>query len=1074
MTDFIGRVAVPRAEPTATFPLPTDFGHGRARKRQEIVHLFGDATGKVEQRFYAGPAAPRYTFRRNGLRNSERRLLSSFWESMKGPEGAFFYDVPQDDQTFQKITAYFENAPLTLEDLADHICSTGLTIVEIPSVETAPSYTTTRIDTRFPSGTLAAALCDQVQEIIPLVRIRVVEEAVPDIYLSDRLVTVDEIVYLPRLLGIGDPGSDVLVEQTIEGGSDNVRFTFGNADRVMVKLANDTDLKDAWIELSLFHVGSGVKLDLWAGQVVDWASDKGPEFTIQASDIASALTLQSPVRNISRTCWRIVGNATYGCPATPGSTCDLGMDTPDGCKAKGGDVKYSFGGISISPQAVTIKDNSTGTWGYGRDLVTPTSQINDTIYDGTLPEIWHNDDGIPQRGLSVECRMVDGREESDFYEGLGIVGRGPIGAYTVARMYDSDGDGKAETFLGSTLDGQPHHGFKQTDDSGAYTDSNFGLRQIKGTDPAGPNDYFSLDRVAGTPGPGEVLAGSSIVLDNYAAGVAFVVIRRTDQKGIQPSEIASHQMTAMVSKGLTGYTWSGPGSRSSVEGLTNPFWVAINTFLRSLGVDSRDASIQERYFNPAAAAACAGVADASVAALVGDGSETQFRFKGKIDTRKSLRDRIQEILNNCLGYYTWEFGRLKLGIRSSATPETYFSPGNMLFGSLKLAPIKPEFEKVTVKYADEEFLFKGNASDHTDQDYALRHNRVDNPQTKQIGLIGSSTKSQAGRIAVIRVREELGGVGMEEQKNARIATWRTTILGLDTQAGQVVGLYDDDVPRDANAFRIQSWRLNRDWSLDITARTVTQSMYDLATGSVTVDVAVPKLPTQTNIDQGPPPAPLFAGKVAPDNLMAAEVYDLHFASTVNTRTIIQGTFTFYYDDPTIVDDPIKTKTVSTTYPYDFFLITPPATTYQQAALDWILKCQLPGMHVTRIDGFVTNVYGDSPITSIVVDLQLANIPKSQEGDENTYLSAYNAGTGAFTQKHFADNITPTGAMDGVNQTFALPGIPNPPSSLRVLVNGNEQMFAVSYTLTGNSFTFKHPKTRPNAAKGDSIRCAYRF
>jgi hypothetical protein len=74
--------------------------------------------------------------------------------------------------------------------------------------------------------------------------------------------------------------------------------------------------------------------------------------------------------------------------------------------------------------------------------------------------------------------------------------------------------------------------------------------------------------------------------------------------------------------------------------LTNPFWVAINTFLRSLGVDSRDAATQELYFNPTAAAACAGVADTSVGSLVGGGSEIQFRFKGKIDTRKSLRDRL--------------------------------------------------------------------------------------------------------------------------------------------------------------------------------------------------------------------------------------------------------------------------------------------------------------------------------------------------------------------------------------------------------------------------------------------------
>ena len=31
-------------------------------------------------------------------------------------------------------------------------------------------------------------------------------------------------------------------------------------------------------------------------------------------------------------------------------------------------------------------------------------------------------------------------------------------------------------------------------------------------------------------------------------------------------------------------------------------------------------------------------------------------------------------------------------------------------------------------------------------------------------------------------------------------------------------------------FRIQSWRLNKDWSINITAKTVTSSMYDLTVG----------------------------------------------------------------------------------------------------------------------------------------------------------------------------------------------------------------------------------------------------
>lgn len=1134
MSDFIGRIPVPAALAVAHFPLRTDYAHGQARKRNVVVHQFGGTTGKVEQRFYVGPSANRYTFRRTSLTFSNRRALAAFWESQLGPQGAFFYDVPEEDGSFSTKTVCFEDAPLTFEDLAGAVSTVGITFVEIPDATDAPVYPLNATVTRFPVGTLADSLLDQTQEIIPLVRIRVPETAVDDIFLSDRRVSVGAQLYLPRLLHLGDPGSDALITQTIEGSSDDVQFTFGNADRVMIKLANDTELKKSHIELSLYFVATGTKLDLWAGEIVDWASDQGPEFSVQASDIISALTLQSPVGNISRTCWRIYADPAYGCTVNkavdtrdlvhfPNSTmdsCDLGYETPNGCLAHVV-AKQSFPGCAVKPQAVTIKDNSTGgLFGFGRDLITPTSQINDSIYNGTLPEIWHNDDGIPQRGLPVQCRVADGREESDFYDALGIVGRGPIGAYTVARMYDSDGDGKAETFIGSTLDGQPHHGFRQTDSSGSYTDSSFGLRQSIGNDPN--PDYFSLGRVAGTPTSWrEIVGGSSVFEENYAAGVAFMEIRRTDQKGVQPSEISSHQMTAMVSRGLAGFVWNSAGTRSQVGGITNLFWVAVNTLLRSLGVQGASAAEQEAYFDVDAAVACAAIADASVPAIFGAGNETQFRFKGTLDTRKPLRDRLQEILNNGLGFYTWSFGKLRLGCRNSPNPATYFSAGNMLFGSLKLEPLKPQFEKLTVEFADEEYLFQKNTIDYTDQDYALRNNRVQNPRASQLGLIGSATKSQASRIAVMRTREELGGVGLAEQTQARVATWRSTVLALDTEAGQVIGLEDPDVPGGAGLFRIESWRLNRDWSLDFKAKSIGASTYDMSTGSVAVDVKVVKQPTQADIDQGPPPEPIFLAQVAPDDPSSAEVYSLSFASTVNTRTIIQGTFTFTFHDPA-TPLVILTKVFSTAFPYEFF-----AFPYSASELAWVLKAHLPGMNVTQIAGYVTNVYGDSTVYTLAVDLRLAGSPKSFEAIDHEFLYAYDATTGTFsarqvldddigfsdittgnssTSEHgfllklsgsvtdvlrgdgtwgpdagdpglfnFADRITPSGAMDGTNAVFTLPETPNPPESLIVWRNGVGQLWpGVDYDLSGFTFTMLSTDNLPDEATGEFLRAWFRY
>ena len=853
MPDMIGRIEVPEVPVTGAFPLRTDFAHSRQQSRAFVAHQFADG---AEQRFYVGDPAPRYSFVRRTLGVGNRALLAAFWESVQGCVGAFSYDVPQDDQSFITKTVRFEDAPLNIEDLVGAISSVGITFVEIPDPEAAPEYTSAPGGplARFPDAGLADALLDDVQEIIPLVRVRVAEAAVPDIFLSDRRVTVDGQLYLPRLLRIGESGSDVLMSQTIDGSTDDVQFAFGNADRVMLALANDTELKWARIEFSLYHVQTGRMLNLWAGRIVDWSADKGPEFRVSASDVLSALTLSSPVGSCSHSCWRRY--AQDGCPATLGvqaldaahfpeadaSTCDQGFETANGCLAHSGGAnptKYSYGAVAAKPQQVKILDNSTGTWGFGRKSITPTSQISDTLWNQPLPEIWHNDDGIPQRGLPVACVIASGREESDFYIALGVVGRGPLGAYAAATMIDTDSDGTRETFIGSTLDGQPHHGWK-VDDDGNPTGDSLGLRQDLGTDPAGVNDFFSLGRVGTTPASWrEVVGGGSCYEDTYAAGVAFCEIRRVDEKGIQLSTPQSHAMTAIISQGLTGRTWTAPGAANAVDvpGLTNPFWVAINTYLRALGLASEDAAAQEETFDAPAAIACGAEADALVPPIFGATAEKRFRFKGVVDARKPTRDWLRDVLNNGLGYFTWRFGKLRLGSRTSAAPASWFVQGNMLLGSLRLEPNKPQFEKLTVEFADEEYLFAKNTVDYTDQDHAARNGRIQNPLTSQFGLAGCSTKSQAARIAVVRTREELGGITAAEQRAARLASWKSTILALDTEAGMVVGLIDPDVPAGFGAFRIQGWRLNRDWSVDLSGKTVTASMYNLTAGTLPAAVS---------------------------------------------------------------------------------------------------------------------------------------------------------------------------------------------------------------------------------------------
>ena len=668
MSDHIGRITVPSVSPASTFPLVTDYAHGKARRRQVITHTFGAANAKIEQRYHYGDPAIRYQFHRQSLSNYSRKNLRDFFESVQGTNLSFYYNAPNEDGTTTTRTVCFDNAPLTFEDLTNAICSVGLTFVEIPM--SGPTYTVNATVTRFPSATLATALQAQAQEIIPLIRIRVLDSNVPDIYLSDRRVTIGSQLYLPRLLKMNEPGSDAIVTQSIDGSTDDVTLTFGNADRVMVRVANDTQLRWARVELSLFHVDdsvamTGTILQLWAGYVIDWHSDAGPEFVIRASDILSALTLSSPVGSVSRSCWRRYKKD--GCPATGSidsthfpsadpNSCDLGYNTPNGCMAH--QALQSYGATYCSPQSVLLRSGGIG-WSPGLNgglgFINPagwfigatstwyprTSIIADSIFGSPLPEIWHNDDGLPQYALPVACKIAAGRDEDKYYCALGVVGRGPLGAFTDPQMWQSYGATHPDTFIGSTLDGQPNHGFQVDSNGNLKSGSNplYGFRQALGSDPAGSQDFFSLGRVATTANGWytqaadgslmlEVIGGGSAYNKVFSAGTAFCELRRTKPNSDPLTAPGQHTMVAMISQGLQGLVWSAPGSRSSVGGCVNPFWVTINTFLLSIGMLGAGASTQETYFDVNAAVAAAAIADTSVPVIIGTGERDSVPLQG--------------------------------------------------------------------------------------------------------------------------------------------------------------------------------------------------------------------------------------------------------------------------------------------------------------------------------------------------------------------------------------------------------------------------------------------------------------
>jgi len=966
MSDTIGRIVVPAIPSsgqsigtlTSTCPITPDYPFGFSKDWDLIEHRFQTGATLAVQRFTTGFGARRFTFRKEVLSITDRAHLLTLFNAVQGSYQTLVYNAPSPGTSATTpVTVMFETAPLSVQHLAS-MCKTGFTFVEIIDPASAPSYSINATCLRFPTPTLASNLLSEAQQIIPLIHIKVRDPAVPDIYLSDRRVTVGGQLYLPRVLNLGEPGSDTIMSQDISGRADNVSFTFGNADRAMSALVKDTGLKFASIDLCLFRVDSpttGTLLQLWKGIILSWTLDGSPNFKVTCSDGLFPIMQAYPTRVITRQCWKTfnVGACPFSSqgyltvPTASPVSCDYFFNSPNGCLAHG--MSPYFGAHPDFPQSVTIKDDGTGiVGGFFRSVVTSTSIVSDSIWGNALPEIWCNDDGDPQRAFYANCIVAAVRDESTFEDVLGIVGVGPIGAYE-GMSVQTNSDGYQFT-VAPLADGFPPQGFSvntQLQVTGYHPGQ--GLREVRGTDPAnlvggtvnvndltvtyvsGTNfsgstifstgtilylsgigyvtvfgvssstvlilvpvivgitptgygvhsgvswsvatDTFSLGQ--GTPQHWDVpdatfsniQTGQANDILPFAAGTAFVELRyqKSAGSGITPTTTESHSMTVPVARGLTGYTYDPSGStQTAVSGLTNPFWVAANCYWRALGIQPTDVSRQlasiilSSIVNTDGVSGCAQIADLLVTPVVGTTTpEIQFRAQGTISELKPFRDWLIEILKCALGYFTFEFGALKLGIRSNASATASFGSGNMLYQSLSVAPTDAAFEDLTIDYADRDLQYQQNTAEYQDKDHAAYYGRQGNPLATHIRHPFISTLSQGLRVAVTRVREEIGGIlrpdlgsslQYTEFDNANAVTFKTTILALDTEAGQVIEVTHPDLPTYPGPvggsplasgtwkFRIQKWTLHKDWSITIAARSVTDSMYDLDVGPKPMDV----------------------------------------------------------------------------------------------------------------------------------------------------------------------------------------------------------------------------------------------
>lgn len=811
----IGRITVPSVAAVGVFPLVTNYPVEVSQDFRVVEHQMDSLAGnlKISQRFLIGTGRPVHVFRRDDLDVTEANALKSFYDTHKGNHVPFTYAAPNaDNQTFTNVTAVFGPDPLVISKTSPATFGAELRIIEIPT--TFLTYPLTATVLRFPTGTFETALAAQAQELIPLVHIIVKESGHPDnIFLSNRQCTIGAQLYQARLLELPE------ITQAIDGQSDSSEFLFGNADRVMRDLAFDTDLDGATIEYSLFHVLTSTKLHVWRGRVVGVSGHNQNTFTIEATDPID-LTVQYPYREVSHQCpWVFLG-ADCAAPITS-PECDKTYSGPAGCVAHNNERR--FGGHFAQPELVQVKDNSTGLLGKWRRTITPSSIIADTAYGEVLP--LHFTDSP----MKVNARVISGRDEGGFFIALAIVGQGPVKL--------------SENAMDHKLNGQSAHGpgilgFRASEGHNPAA-------QGVGIFPADNDHYFQLDETDWPP--------QSPV---FAGGTAFCTIRIKDEEGIQPRSVTEHQVQVTIDRGVEAWYWDAPGTRLSGQGMANPVWVAVHCLLDALGLSGASMSDQEAVVDIDAAIAAAAVnADVVPSLIIGQADETQFKFQGSLGDRRALRDQIADICNSFLGYFTFNFGKLRIGSRINSSAVEAFTSGNIIRDSLRFDWEPAGFNTLTLEYADQLYGWAKNTVTVELAEHVKKYGR----RATSMNLPGVASRSQALRIGATRVREECGGIDQSEWKKRLRGTYATTVLGMGVEPGSIISLTHHEMPGAYGEMRVTRWTLSPDLKLTFEWKTTTDSMYDLLVGPKPVDVQPEPLPVE-RIEENLPVQPWFANR----------------------------------------------------------------------------------------------------------------------------------------------------------------------------------------------------------------------
>jgi hypothetical protein len=219
-------------------------------------------------------------------------------------------------------------------------------------------------------------------------------------------------------------------------------------------------------------------------------------------------------------------------------------------------------------------------------------------------------------------------------------------------------------------------------------------------------------------------------------------------------------------------------------------------------------------------------------AIVRDGvASPRFSCNGIVDTSKTIKANIEDMLSCCAGQLVYVNGKFKLLVAQYSTPTKTLTNDDFL-GAVRIStktPMRDQINEVKAIYFDEQNLQVSDAPvvvyDPQAEDNGFR-------KSIDISLPFTTSKEEAKHLAFIT---------MNESRFQLTINVKCKLTAFDLEVGDTVYVTDTTLGFNQKIFKVMGWRLDTDangLSVDLTLKETASDIYDYKLSAPTTRVVV--------------------------------------------------------------------------------------------------------------------------------------------------------------------------------------------------------------------------------------------